>query len=226
MDNSMYESWIDTVDSSVETDLTDYLNLGTGLIIEYDGIFERIPFVNTAIGLFKISKSVLEINHINQLYIFINEIKINLADEEKRKKYIRLFKEKGQKARNKELEYVILITSRYLTQDKSVLLGRLYLSYLNKDITWIEFVSYSEIIDRFLPGDYDTLTQGNQLDVDDNDLSDSLLRLTSHGLYRSVAQELKAPTTVGSILIPASRVKDYVITPYGEKMRKALERYL
>ena len=37
------------------------------------------------------------------------------------------------------------------------MLAKLYLSYLDENITWVDFAKYAEVVVRFLPGDYEML---------------------------------------------------------------------
>ena len=116
----------------------------------------------------------------------------------------------------------MIITSKYTQGKRAEYLGILYLSYLSELINWEEFVSYSEMIDRFLLSDFEVLKLGNQMRVSDEEVSDSLLRLMSLGLFVSINKDTTTQNTVGTIIIPANSVKDYYLTSFGEKMRKSL----
>lgn len=142
---------------------------------------------------------------------FIEATNNNINDYEC-EKVLKEFNSKTSEERNKELEYIILVSSKYLNEDKPELLSKLYVSYLKGHIDWTHFISYSEVIDRLLPNDIDCLIVGNFENVSDNEVSDSLLRMVSLGLYRSVNTEMIDH-------------KDYILTSFGNTFRMCLELY-
>ena len=102
------------------------------------------------------------------------------------------------------------------------MLAKTYLAYLEKRISWVELTVFSEIIDRLLPGDYEELKKGNQLNISDKSVSDHLLRLIAMGLMVSHVKDVAVATTVGSISIPAQTEKDYEITAFGKTFLECL----
>lgn len=46
-----------------------------------------------------------------------------------------------------------------LDLEKPTILSKLYLAYLDKELSWNEFCSYSDIIDMFLLGDMEYLVK-------------------------------------------------------------------
>lgn len=124
--------------------------VGLDTIIE-DETLKSIPFVSTAISVYKIGSTIREKHHFKKLIEFIGEIN-RKVDNDKRKQYIKKFEE-NKKFQELELEYIIIILDRYLNYDKPKWLAKLYLSYLDERLSWREFSQYAEIIDSFLPGD-------------------------------------------------------------------------
>ena len=161
MNNSIYKSFEDALGDSAETVISNCLEVGLDVIIENDSIFHDVPFVSTVISIYKIGHTISEIYHIRQLCRFIDEINKGIIKTKKVDKYKSKFEKKDEKEKNKELEYVLLITSKYLDEEKPRWLARTYIAYLDGKIDWKSFISYSEIIDRFLPGDVETLLQGD-----------------------------------------------------------------
>ena len=85
---------------------------------------------------------------------------------------------------HQKVEYILIILDRYIGFDKPQILAKIYLSYLGGKITWDDFARLSEVIDRFLPGDYFVLTcPGDAIHANKNDL-DAFLRLSALGLMR------------------------------------------
>lgn len=89
----------------------------------------------------------------------MNKINSCIWDDE-REKYTHEFSQ-GTIDRNKELEYILVIIEKFIEEEQAENLAQLYLSYLKGEILWSEFVSYSIIIDRLLPGDLFKLRQGD-----------------------------------------------------------------
>lgn len=221
MSTSVAESLRDTIK---EEGINIGSSVGDGIInlLMDSTIVDAIPFLAIAKSVYGIGKSVRERNHIKQLYQFIDEMRNNLSDEKKRDEFLRKFSEKGLEERNKELEYVILITTNYIGENKSDNLGRLYLAFISGEIDWDRFVSYSQILDRFLPGDIETLERGEQRNVKEDEISDSLLRLLSLGLFTSVSEDRSIPNYPGSLNYPGNIAKTYQLTSFGSKMRNIL----
>lgn len=77
----------------------------------------------------------------------------------------------------------MVLLDRYISADKSRMLARLYLSYLDNVISWIEFAEFSEIIDRLLPSDFEWMFEFmfhggiHKKDFQNADLSPALRQL-------------------------------------------------
>ncbi len=143
------------------------------------------------------------------------------ADEASRQHYKNLILS-DLKRRDKEVEYLLVLIDRYLQSDKAAVLARLYLAYLDGMLLWDELVKYAEIIDRFLPGDYDELTNRAWYDLEDAFVPDSLLRLISLGLV--VSHENSSPKVENAALVfPSLVTKDYKITSFGTKLIECID---
>lgn len=156
MDNkSLTESFGDSLESEAVDIIEDFTELSLDSIMN-EGIIKDIPFISTVISLYKIGTNIRECHNIKKIAIFLKKINENTSSKEKRDMYINKFKENA-KFREKELEYILVLIERYITYDQPEKLAKLYLSYIYKDITWQDFLQYSVIIDRLIPGDYDFL---------------------------------------------------------------------
>ena len=147
---TLSQSFCDSIKEELIDIVGELSEVGLDTITEDEGL-KSIPFISTAISLYKIGTTIREKHHLKKLVAFIMEINKNI-DNDKREKYIKKFNE-NKKFRKKELEYIIIILDRYLNHDKSKWLAKLYIAYLSNNLTWIEFLQYSEIINNFLPGD-------------------------------------------------------------------------
>lgn len=176
---------------------------------------KSIPFVSIVMAAYHIGKTIRERHHLEKLNEFIQEIAAGTVDVKKRNKYLTTW-HADKKTREKELEYLIVIIDRYLHKDMARMLARIYLAYLEKKLSWQEVLSYSAVIDRLLPGDYEALKRGNMEDVDFDDTEDTVLRLVGLGLMVSHGKDMQMPVS-GTLSIPVNSRSDFNITDFGQK---------
>ena len=146
-----------------------------------------------------------------------------IVDGEKREVYREKFAT-NEKFRNQELEYILILTDRYIGFDKPQMLAKLYLAYLDEIINWMTFIKYAECIDRFLPGDQLVLDSGEIEKAQYNDNYDAVSRLEALGLigrkvevvpiYHEQEQNLELKNS-----------DEYTLTGFGWKLKQILESY-
>lgn len=200
----------------------EYLELGLDALVE-DGLFKDIPIVSTAVAVYRIGKSVREKHHVAKLISFLNKINNGITDVEKREEYREKFAS-NEKFRNQELEYILILTDRYIGFDKPQMLAKLYLAYLDERINWMTFIKYAECIDRFLPGDQLVLDSTEIEKAQYNDNYDAVSRLEALGLigrkvevvpiYHEQEQNLELKNS-----------DEYALTGFGWKLKQILESY-
>jgi hypothetical protein len=212
MSNELSQSLSNSISSEVTSIISSSLEVGLDSIMN-DGLLKDIPFVSAAVSVYKIGHTIYERHLIRKLEQFILALNQGVIDEEQREKYR---KKINSKNRNQELEYVLLIIDKFLDLEKPQKLANLFLAYLDESITWNDFAKCSEIIDRFLPGDFSELTKGEWHDIEDNTVSDTLLRLISFGLIYSKSNDITIQNTIGALSIPSQSKKDYFLTAFGE----------
>lgn len=82
--------------------------------------------------------------------------------------------------------FVIQVLDRYLEEDKSSLLALVYIEFIKGNIDLPLFKTYAEVINRFLPGDLESLEQG-ECEFDSYEtIPEPYLRLTSLGLMQKI----------------------------------------
>ena len=221
MEYSLSKAFIDNIGEEAISIAEMTSDVSMKVLLE-DSIIAEIPFVSAAVSIYRIGKNVRELHHVRQLMRFINEIENETASDEARKEYLEKYMERDNKTRDKELEYVVLITSQYINEDKPMYLARLYYSYIMGEIDWESFVSYSEVLNRFLPRDIETMMGGDRHGIGNSDVSDSLIRLTSLGLFIAISESVAINNTTGTLTIPDSNIKDYKLTEFGRKMQECL----
>ena len=187
-----------------------------------DGLFKDIPLISTALSLYRIGRSVKERHYVKKLAQFISSLNNGVIDEDSRDYYKQKL-EGGNKQRNQELEYIMILIDRYISYDKPDMLAKLYLAYLREDILWQEFAMYAEVIDRFLPGDYEQLCRSHHFTTVKDLNTEVLLRLAGLGL---VIESIRGATSKmeGSTLfidppeIMELRERNYYRTEFGERL--------
>lgn len=152
---SLSASLADSITKESSNMISDFAEIALDSVLE-DGLLKDIPFVSTAISLYRIGKSIHEREHIRKLAAFLDEIRQHALDEAAREEYLRKLRN-NPKMRDKELEYALVIIDRYIGYDKPRMLAKLYLAFLQEEIDWNEFAAFSEVIDRLLPNDYQAL---------------------------------------------------------------------
>ena len=200
----------------------EYAELGLDALVE-EGLFKEIPIVSTAAAVYRIGKSIREKHHVAKLISFLNEINNGIVDGEKREVYREKFAT-NEKFRNQELEYILILTDRYIGFDKPQMLAKLYLAYLDEIINWMTFIKYAECIDRFLPGDQLVLDSAEIEKAQYNDNYDAVSRLEALGLigrkvevvpiYHEQEQNLELKNS-----------DEYTLTGFGWKLKQILESY-
>ncbi len=201
--------------------ISDLAEVGLDTVMD-NGILKEIPILSTAIAVYKIGNSIKERHNIKKLTIFLNEINKGIADKQKRQEYQKKINN-NKNFRNQEIEYLFILIDRYISYDKSQMLAKLYLAYLDDMINFEDFTKYAEVIDRLLPGDKDYLLNDRALyRTISAPIPDSFIRLSSLGIFQEQITDIRIPTTVGSITIPAKQEKTYKLTGFGEKLQDIL----
>lgn len=228
-EQSLSISFSDSLTEEVSGIAGEYVELGLDALVE-DGLFKDIPIVSTAVAVYRIGKSIRERHHIAKLISFLNEFNKGIADEEKRAKYRQKFIS-NETFRNQELEYILLLTDRYISFDKPQMLAKLYLSYLDDEIIWQEFTMYAEVIDRFLMLDCNTLTgDAEKIIVPRNIGGESVLRLVALGLMTETTETSafvrgnngNIGLSMEGLKKATSRNRTYKRTEFGEKLANIL----
>ena len=229
MKESLSTSLVDSIGSTTTESLGNFLELGLDAILE-DGLLKEIPFVSTAISIYKIGKSLTDRHNIKKLAVFLNEINQNTANENKREEYKSKINN-DKKKREHELEFLLVILERYIGYEKPAMLAKLYLAYLDKQITWDDLVLLAEIVDRFLPGDYDTLSSAQMFTTYLGNGDQIMLRLEALGLI--IEEKESSPfintsrglaITKESLQQSRTKKRTYVYTDLGEIAVKLLGR--
>lgn len=132
-------------DESAEV-VGEYIELGIDSLLN-EADLKEIPIVNTIVGVLKVGKNVHDRNLLKQTLIFINEFNTNRINKDKLEEYKERIENNPKKC-EKELGRVLLLLNNFIDQEKSIILAKLFKSYINEKINWNEFCEYSEITNR------------------------------------------------------------------------------
>ena len=149
---SLVDSWAATISKSGAGDLLPDITEFALDAVTNDGLLKDFPIVSTVVSIYKIGRTLKERSYIKKLMAFLIEIDKGNVDEEKRNEYIGRIT-KNKRTIQQELEYVLTLLDRFLSEQKAKYLGRLFLAYIFEEIDWSMFCQLSELIDRLLPND-------------------------------------------------------------------------
>ncbi len=209
--------------------LADVSEVGLDKIMD-EGFLKDISIVPVTMNLYKIGKSISERHYVRKLAQFVLSLNDGAPDEDSRNRYKCKLME-NHKTRDQELEYILILIDRYISHDKPDMLARIYLMYLREEVSWVEFATYSEAIDRFLPGDKEKLCLYEESYVTHrNEGIESILRLVSLGLVCEVNESsLFRERGNGNIGVFASSTEKFKMrervfkrTELGEKLARIL----
>lgn len=229
-EQSLALSFGDSLTEEVSGCVGEFVEIGIDSVLE-DGLLKEIPFISTAVSIYRIGKSIRERHHVAKLAVFLNEINKGVADESERQEYREKF-QSNEKFRNQELEYTMILIDRYIGFEKPQMLAKLYLAYLQGAIMWIELTMYAEVIDRFLPGDYNLLASDAEKFITyHNAGAEALLRLMAMGLVaeKGGSQLFTDDGHGGWAVTTASmnrakmQMKEYKRTEFGEQLTHILK---
>ena len=205
--------------------LSNIAEIGLDAIMN-DGFLREVPILSTAVSLFKIGNSLRERHYIKKLASFVFEFNNGMADDRTREYYKQKIMDDPQN-RYKELEYILILIDRYLHANKPSLLAKLYLSYLDDFITWHDFTKYAEVVDRFLPGDCETLLSADNYKTERDKNTDSIQRLIALGLviegFRTMAEQKEdGAVYLDSPELIEKNERNYTRTEFGNTLVKII----
>lgn len=219
MQNSITEETADILSNIAEIGLDTVLN---------DGFLKEVPILSTAVNMYKIGNSLRERYYVKKMASFVLALNNGIADDSMRKYYRRKITDDPKRS-NKELEYILILIDRYLHANKPSLLAKLYLSYLDDCITWNDFTKYAEVVDRFLPGDCETLLSADTYKTERDINTDSIQRLIALGLviedFRTMAvQEENGTLHIDPPELREKNERNYTRTEFGNTLVRIISK--
>ena len=115
-------------------------------------LIEKIPVFGSILSFYKAGKSFGHLHHLKKLEVFIRNLNEGQICEEESILHVQKLLESREKLGD-ELGFISIILEKIIDVEHTKFLSKVYLSYLGGKISWNEFVQFSSIIERFLPGD-------------------------------------------------------------------------
>ena len=220
--DSLSKNMPDVLQETMEVTLDSFIK---------DGLFKDLPIIKYVASAYNMVNDIRSWHTIRKLAVFIDEFNRGVLEKDKYEEYIQLLS-KDSKRINRELDYIVIIIDRMLELEKSAMLAKLYMAYLEKQISWNEFAKYSIVTERFLCGDYEVLEKGAIQVSDETIIDDAVLRLEALGLMiekKDNSLFVKRGNgnygiTHGSLQKAMSRTREYVRTQFGEKYIQIVKR--
>ena len=147
------EELVVSLENSLSSDICDTVGdlaeVGLDAVMD-DGILKDIPILSTVVGLYRIGHTIRERHEIKQLALFVAELNRGCTDESKRKQLLEKLNSDTRKSKQ-EIEYILVVLDNYLEYEKSQMLAKLYIAYLEETITWAEFAEYASMVKQLVP---------------------------------------------------------------------------
>lgn len=150
-----------------------------------EGVLREIPIVKYAVSAYKVMQDIRGMFYLRKLKQFIDSFNEGMVSEEEVQKRREKFSGKN---RDRELTYISIIVDQYLDFYKPAILAKLYLAYLDQIITWREFCTYAEVINRLTGYDIEYFLENDSCKMEGNDIPGELLRLIGAGLMNDFQQ--------------------------------------
>ena len=191
-------------------------------------ILEKIPLVSYAVSFLKIANTARDQWLLRKMAAFIREANLGRVTVEERAKVLEYFQQ-DEKTQKEELSFLILILDRYLEEDKAAWLARVYVEFVKWNIDLIHMKIFVEMINRFLPGDYEALSSGEKEYKSYKEIPEAILRLSSLGLMQRISRiitetssEEHAQIQSGIAILPYENGGVFKYTSLGLKLKSIL----
>ena len=192
-DSNLITSFNNSLNVDVFDALGDFVETNIDGIIENE-IIDAIPIVKTVKLFIKGSMAFRERHFLKNTLYFLRELKKKTITKEKVEAYRN--KIKNNRCFESELERVMFLIDKQSEVEKNNLYWKLYSEAINLNISYDDFVDYSELVDRIFLSDINVLKEGwHKLTkygiIEDNINSRALKRLSSQGIGEIVYTDIK-----------------------------------
>ena len=191
-------------------------------------ILEKIPLISYAVSFLKIANTARDQWLLRKMATFISEANLGRVAAEERAKVLKHFQQ-DEKMQKEELSFLILILDRYLEEDKAAWLAHVYVEFVKGNIDLSQLKIFAEMINRFLPGDYEALANGESEYKSYKEIPEAVLRLSSLGLMQRISRIITdasggeyAQLQSGIAILPYENGGVFKYTSLGLKLKSIL----
>ena len=181
--NKLIKSDEKTIFDDIKEPLIDIGEINLDEIFNADKypILKELPMLKILISTIKTIVSVRDIFLTKKLIKFLNELDIGTIDKDRLIAY-RSTIEKNRTESIKDARKLFLYLDSYKDEEKSILLARIYKSYINQIITREEFYEFGEIVDQLFERDLSVLNKIARDEILSKEEGFIAERLHSYGL--------------------------------------------
>lgn len=149
---------------SAEDGIKDCIEFGIDNLLN-DGTLKEIPIVSTIVSGLKFAKNIYDRNLLKQTLIFIDELNNGNVSRERLIAYKDTLENNPKKCED-ELGRLMIYLNSFIDKEKSIMLAKVFKSYIKQKIVWNEFCEFSEIISRLFIQDLKILNKIKDRDID------------------------------------------------------------
>lgn len=212
----LVDSWQETIKKAELGEMiTELSEFGLDGILQ-DGIVKDIPLLSTVVSIYKIGHTLRERSYLKKIIVFLKEVEEGNVDEKKKQDYIDRIT-KSKRTIQHELEYVMILLDRFLSEHKAKYLGRLFLAYIYEEIDWPLFCQLSELLDRLLPGDIECMSTTTLDNIQRSEMENCTLQRLQ-GLAVVTPNSKKSVFSADGKALATKNDGTYNLTALGKKL--------
>lgn len=158
IDNMLVTSFSETLlnDSAKELSV-DLLESSLDTLFSSE-VVKEIPIVKSLIAIGKTGVMLKNRNFIRQTLAFMNELNNGTISVEKKEKFSERIRN-GDKKAQEEVERIMLILESTIDLEKSSILAKFVVAYVNENLSYSQFHELTDILNRSYLSDMETLLQ-------------------------------------------------------------------
>ncbi|MFL2099839.1 hypothetical protein [Desemzia sp. FAM 23991] len=155
-DNKLVKSFSETIFNDSTKDVSvDMIEASFDTLFESE-IIKGIPIVNAIMAIGKTGIMLKNRNLIRQTLQFMHELNNGTIINEKKEKFVERIKN-GDKKSQKEVERIMLILESTIDIEKSTILAKFVVAYINEQLSYTEFQELTDTLSRSYLSDTEML---------------------------------------------------------------------
>ncbi|MFH1118253.1 MAG: hypothetical protein V1775_00410 [Bacteroidota bacterium] len=216
MSNSFEETLKDSNLQNMAIDMTEAI---TDSFLE-DGILKDIPLVNTILGMGKITSKISNILFLKKVLSFLSELE-NISPEDRKKMIEKI--DSSKKYRVKVGEKLLYIIDKCDDYENAQYISRLFVGYVNGEMSYPDFLRASKLIERIYIGDLIEFIKDERTVLKPDELTD----YEGTGLYQILNDDISIRDqddwkASGKYVVDGGEPRGY-LTEIGAKIREVLK---